>query len=259
MNLRIGTFNVRWDAPGDGPHRWERRRERLLDLLRAWEPDVLGLQEPRREPLAQIRAALPVYASVGVGRDDGAEAGEFCPIFYRRARFDLVGSGTFWFSQTPEAPGSLGWGSRHPRLCTWVHLRERGDETAFTVYNLHWDHESEEARGQSARLLQDRLRQRPAADPVIVVGDFNAEADSHAVASLLAPDSPVPVSALGGAFSPSTGTFHGFTGDAPGTPIDHILLSPEWEVVEAEIMRGDGRLPFPSDHFPVAATLRRNG
>ena len=257
--IRIGTFNVRWDDPNDGANCWDWRRGRLLDVLRAWEPDVLGLQEPRRFPLDQICQALPAYAMAGVGREDGQEAGEFCPIFFRRARFGLAGSGTFWFSDTPDTPGSRTWGNWHPRICTWVCLREQESGLVFYVYNLHWDNESQIARENSARLLLDRIHQRPTADPVIVMGDFNAEADNAAVARLRAADSPVPVSALRTAHPESSGTFHGFTGEAPGTPIDHIFLSPEWEVGEAQLLHGDGKHPFPSDHFPVAATLHRSG
>jgi len=259
--LRVGTFNVRWANPDDGQHRWDLRKERLFNLLRGWGPDVLGLQEPLLPQLHALRQAHPDYESVAVGRDDGLEAGEFCPVFYRAARFERLEAGTFWFSETPDTPGSLGWGSRHPRICTWVRLRERENKerengAAFYVYNLHWDHESQPARENSARLLLNRIHARSAADPVIVLGDFNAEADNPAVARLVEPGSPVPISVLSPEQLSQSGTFHGFTGESSETPIDHIFLSPEWEVLDAEVLRGDGKRPFPSDHFPLAATLQ---
>ncbi len=252
--LRVGTFNVRWANPGDGENVWEHRRARLLEVLTAWGPDVLGLQEPLLPQLDDIRRALPDYASVAVGRDDGLEAGEFCPIFYRRERFERVGSGTFWFSETPDVPGSQSWGCSHPRICTWVELKERGSGAAFRVYNLHLDHESQEAREQSGLLLREMLRSFPG--PIIVLGDFNAHADNPAVVSLLQPGSRLTQSALSPKQQREPGTFHGFTGTPTEPPIDHVLLSPEWEVVAAEVLYGDGKRPFPSDHFPVAATLR---
>ena len=255
--LHIGTFNVRWADPNDGAHRWDQRKSRLFDFLRAWEPDVLGLQEPLHSQLTEIRHALPRYEAAAVGREDGQEGGEFCPIFYQSARFELADSGTFWFSETPETPGSRGWGSWHPRICTWVHLKERSSGTAFYVYNLHWDNESQTARENSARILLERIRQRPSADPVIVLGDFNAEAGNAAVARLSAPGSPVPTSALASVHPEQSGTFHGFTGEPSEAPIDHIFLSPEWKVLDAEVLYGDGERPFLSDHFPVAASLQR--
>ncbi len=253
--LRVGTFNIRWADPNDGAHHWEKRRERLFEFLRSWQLDVLGLQEPLHFQRDQIRLALPAYGSVGIGREDGREAGEFCPVFYRLARFELIGSGTFWFSETPELPGSRAWGCWHPRICTWAFLRDKDSERAFYVYNQHWDNESQSARQHSAQILLDHIRRRATRDPVLVMGDFNAEDNNPAVARLSDPDSPVPVSALRAMPSPSSGTFHGFTGDAPGTPIDHLFLSPDWEVLDAQILRGDGARPFLSDHFPVAATL----
>lgn len=255
--LQVGTFNARWDDPNDGEHRWDKRRERFLEFLRGWRPDVLGLQEPRRDQLTQISQALPEYAVAAAGREDGQQAGEFCPIFYRAARFSLENSGTFWFSDTPDTPGSRSWGNWHPRICTWAFLREQDSGLAFSVYNLHWDNEMQQAREKSAALLLHQIRQRPTNDPVIVMGDFNAEADTTEIARLSAADSPVPTSALRAVQPEPTGTFHGFTGEPSGTPIDHIFVSPEWQVVDAEILIGDGERPFLSDHFPLAATLQR--
>ena len=83
-SLRVGTFNVRWADPKDGEHRWDLRKARLLAVLREWAPDVLGLQEPVKSQLDQIRQALAEYESVAVGREDGLEAGEFLPCFLPR-------------------------------------------------------------------------------------------------------------------------------------------------------------------------------
>jgi len=251
--LRVATFNVRWDAPGD-EYRWDRRRARSVQLLQDWSPDLLGLQEPLHSQLEQIAEALPAYTVLGVGREDGREAGEFCPILYRTARFDLKEGGTFWLSGTPSIPGSADWGNRIPRICTWACLRDRETGVDLSLYNVHLDHESQPAREKGAQLLLDTLRQRAIGSPVIVTGDFNAEPGNAAVRRLQAADSPVPISALNLTSPP--GTFHGFTGLASGGPIDYIFLSPEWQVLEASVLVGDGATPFPSDHFPVAATLR---
>lgn len=253
--LHIGTFNVRWANPDDGEHTWESRRSRLFALLNEWSPDVVGLQEPRAAQLDDLRHALPAYDSIAVGRDDGERAGEFCPIFFRRERLERVADGTFWFSETPDVPGSQSWGSSHTRICTWAELRERSSGETFRVYNLHWDHEAQAARENSALLLRGLLR--TVSVPMIVLGDFNAHADNPAVMHLTQPDSPVPQSAFSPEQQREPGTFHGFTGIPTEPPIDHILLSPEWEVLKAEVLYGDGKRPFLSDHFPFAATLKR--
>lgn len=254
QSLRVGTFNIRWANPDDGAHRWEHRQANLLALLRRWQPDVLGLQEPFRHQLDLIADALPDFGVVGVGREDGRSEGEFCPIFYRRSRLRVAGGGTFWLSESPDTPGSRAWGAWHPRICTWVRLVDRTRDVAFFVYNLHLDNESQQARENGLELVMAHMRRRPTPDPVLLMGDFNATPDNPAIRRLQASESPVPVNALASAGG-AIGTFHGFTGQAQGGPIDHICLSPEWQVRDAQVLPSDGVPPFPSDHFPVSVTL----
>ncbi len=251
--LSVGTCNVRWDCPDDGEHRWELRRERLAALLRAWAPDVLGLQEPFRHQLDFLRQALPDYDISGVGRDDGEDAGEHCAILYRRDRFQTAAGSTFWLAEEPETPGSIAWGARHPRICTWVSLTEQDTNAPFFVYNVHLDHESQTAREKGVELLLERIRHRAGAGPVIVLGDFNAEPDNPAVARLGGAASSPLTSALAAV---AGGTFHGFTGEAAGGPIDYVFCSPEWQVLSARVLHGDHARPFPSDHFPISAVLQ---
>ena len=167
------------------------------------------------------KTSARLYPSTGVsasGREDGREAGEFCPILFRAAKFSLDSSGTFWFSDTPEIP-SRTWGNRVTRICTWARLIERDSGTAFYFYNVHLDHESQAARVKGVSLLLSRIRKRPADDPVIVTGDFNAEPDNAAIIGRCRPPTRRFPSAL---LPPSrkgpTGTFHGFTGTATGGP-----------------------------------------
>ncbi len=253
MKISVGTFNVRCDFPGDGLQAWAYRRERFLSLLHTWLPDVVGLQEPLQHQYSHIRQSLTDYDSVGVGRDDGREAGEFCPIFYRRERFDLLKSGTFWFSETPEVPGTSDWGNRNRRICTWADLKEQSSGTAFTVYNLHLDHESQHSREKSVELLLSRIRERETRVSVIVMGDFNAEPDNPALARFA--NSLVPTNVLMAKPGAAAGTFHGFTGDVEREPIDHVFVSSEWTVENARVIPGDGLRPYPSDHLLVSAVL----
>ena len=50
-------------------------------------------------------------------RDDGKEAGEFCPILYKKERVELLYHGQFWYSETPYKP-SKSWNSFCNRICT---------------------------------------------------------------------------------------------------------------------------------------------
>ena len=257
MLVSFCTFNIRYGYADDGVDCWDNRRDIVCDLWRKHRWDVVGIQEGLRHQLDHIRKEVPEYAETGVGRDDGVSAGEHCAILYRTDRFDLLSSGTFWFSTTPEVPGSRGWGSRHARICTWAHLRDIESGRAFYVYNLHVDHESQEAREQSSAMLIERVLGRGDADPVVVMGDFNANPDNPSVSSLTEVSSPFPVDTYAATHpvDQAAYTYHEFTGADVDGKIDYIFASPDWTVDAAEIIRDHNNGRYPSDHFPVTATL----
>jgi endonuclease/exonuclease/phosphatase family metal-dependent hydrolase len=164
--------------------------------------------------------------------------------------------GTFWFSPTPEVPGSTRWGNTITRICSWARLEDRASARAFHVYNLHLDHESGPSRERSAEFLARRILARGARDPVLVLGDFNAGADQLPIRYLL---TSVPLTDTFRALHPDTtgvGTYHAFTGRTEGPRIDHILASGEWTVRSAGIDRGNEAGRYPSDHYPVYAVVR---
>ena len=130
-------------------------------------------------------AAAPAYAVVGVGRDDGRARGEFSAILFRRDRFRVADSGTFWFSDTPAVPGSKSWGNSITRIATWARLIDR-DGTGFYHFNLHLDHLSQPSRERSTELLLQRIAARAVpTEPVVVTGDFNVGEGNPALRKLL--------------------------------------------------------------------------
>jgi endonuclease/exonuclease/phosphatase family metal-dependent hydrolase len=155
------------------------------------------------------------------------------------------------------------WGNRFPRIVTWVRLADRVTGATFYVYNTHWDHESAPARMRSASLLRERIATRAArADPVLVIGDFNAGDDDPAVKGLIAPpDDGAGAPGLADTFravhpaAQGVGTYHAFRGDRGGAKIDAVFASPEWRVLDAGIVHLADGGRYPSDHFPVTATL----
>jgi endonuclease/exonuclease/phosphatase family metal-dependent hydrolase len=260
LELDVMSFNIRYGTAADGDDAWALRREMVVDLIVRENPAVLGVQEALRFQLLQMLDDLPGYRSVGVGRDDGYEAGEFSPILFDSHRLELLAADTFWFSDHPECPGSIGegWGNRIPRICTWARLRDRQSGLAFTLFNLHWDHEAQESRLRGARLLQDRIaRREEAGEPVLVTGDFNAGERNQAFRRLLR-DKSTPLRDSFRERHPkaeNVGTFNGFEGRRDGEKIDAVLVSPHWRVLAAEILHDNRRGRYPSDHFPVTARL----
>lgn len=259
--IRAMTFNIRLDTAADGPNAWPHRQNMVADLIRYEAPDVLGLQEVLLNQKQALEAALPDYAFAGVARDDGIEAGEFSPLAWRRDRFDLIDSGTFWLSPTPDVPGKA-WDAALPRIATWARLRDRASGRVIRVLNTHFDHVGAEAKLRSAQLIA-RWAAEGGAVPTIVMGDFNSPPSSPPMAALV----DAPASGLRNALSISRsapygppGTFTGFRIDAaPPQPIDHILVSPGITVQRHAIVtqHWEGRLP--SDHYPVVADLEIGG
>ncbi len=260
LEFDVMSFNIRYGTAADGEDAWALRREMVVALIARENPALLGIQEALRFQLQEILDDLPGYRSVGVGRDDGYEAGEFSPILFDSHRLELLAADTFWFSDHPERPGSIGegWGNRIPRICTWARLRDRQSGLAFTLFNLHWDHEAQESRLNSARLLQERIDLRVGeGEPVLVTGDFNAGEHNRAFRRLLRSKSTPLRDSFRERYpqAENVGTFNGFEGRRDGEKIDAVLVSPHWRVLAAAILHDNRNGRYPSDHFPVTAKL----
>jgi len=268
--IAVMTFNIRYGTANDGENHWSKRRDMLFALLRSENPDLIGLQEALRFQVDEILAAVPGYAAAGVGRDDGKAAGEMSAILFRTARFHVAASGTFWFSDTPEVPGSTSWGNRITRISSWARFVDR-DGTGFSHYNLHLDHESQPSREKSTALLRQRIAARPvASEPVIVTGDFNVGESNPALHVLVGPGGPAGTPAAGAPAPPfvdtfravhrdqqDVGTFTAFAfGRTTGDKIDYVLVQPGTTVLDASIVRTAEGGHYPSDHFPVTARIQ---
>ena len=154
QTLVLGSYNIRYRNDGDEAkgHLWTKRCQVIADQLNYHHPDAFGAQEVLKGQLDDLLRALPDYDYVGVGRDDGHEAGEYAPIFYRRDRLFLLSDGYFWLSPTHTKP-SLGWDAACIRICTWAKFRVRESGEEFLFFNLHTDHVGVKARRESAKLV----------------------------------------------------------------------------------------------------------
>ncbi|MHC5024539.1 MAG: endonuclease/exonuclease/phosphatase family protein [Planctomycetota bacterium] len=263
-SLRVMTFNIRYGTANDGADAWPHRRQLVFNVLRNHDPDLVGLQEALRFQLDEIRAAAPGFGEIGVGRADGREAGEYAAILYRADRFDVLDRGTFWFSDTPEAPGSKHWGNQVTRICTWARLLDRHTGRSLHLFNLHLDHRSQPSRARSVDLLLTRIAALERDGPVIITGDFNAGEDNPAMLRLLGPaDGGRPRFAdtyrIRHPDSEQVGTFGAFRGETSGAKIDYVIVSPEVMTLDATILHDHVDERYPSDHYPVMATVRLPG
>ncbi len=258
--VNVMSFNIRYGSANDGENAWPARQQFVIDTIRANDPDIIGLQEVLEFQARQLRAALPEYEFVGVGRDDGVDQGEFVPIMYRSKLFELVDVGHLWLSEHADRPGVKGWDAACPRMLTWVRLGfKRHPLNSIYVVNTHFDHVGKQARLESAKILR-QMTDSLGGKPVLVMGDFNCgpgsppyqvlTGDRRNLAELHDPH------AVLGLPEQNAGTFNGFEGTQTGPRIDWILYNRRFQPLRSNIDRRsfDGR--YPSDHFPINATLR---
>ena len=252
-DLRVLTFNIRYANIKDGVNGWLNRRDAAAKLI-AGEADIAGLQEVLPAQRQDLVDRLNDFAYAGVGRE-ADDRGEGSPIFYRKARFTALSSGTFWLSDTPEIPGSKGWGANLPRICTWVRLRETNGGTTFYVFNTHLDHQSQEARAKSIPLIRSRIEAREPKAPALLTGDFNMHPENPAFQEI---GLQSVYQTLG--VTPE-GTFHGFSDHLQPGPIDFIFTEKDrWTVTSCTVLKTqylstDGVQRYVSDHFPVVSVL----
>jgi endonuclease/exonuclease/phosphatase family metal-dependent hydrolase len=175
---RFATFNIRWDNPKDEGNLWKDRSTQVIQLIQFHQIGIVGTQEVLAHQLRQLNEGLG-YASIGVGRDDGAMKGEFSPIHYDPVRYKLEDSGTFWLSPSPEVP-SKGWDAALNRICSWGKFISAEGER-FYVFNVHYDHIGQQAREESSKLVLSKIKEiNREGLPVIWMGDFNVEPENPA-------------------------------------------------------------------------------
>jgi len=260
--LRVMSFNIRYDEPRDGVNAWPRRKDLVAATIAFHRVDLAGLQEVLAAQLADLRELLPEYGAVGVGRDDGKEAGEFNPVLFRKDRFRLLGSSTFWLSEEPDKPGLKGWDAACARVVTWARLRDLWTGETLVLFNTHFDHVGERARRESAKLILSNLPRIAAGAPLVLTGDFNGTREDAAYRTLVSGEGGRPLlrDARDLSARPPYGppaSFNGFRAEpAAGLPIDHIFVGPSAIVLRAGILPATWSGRFVSDHNPVLAEVR---
>jgi endonuclease/exonuclease/phosphatase family metal-dependent hydrolase len=264
LSLNIMSFNIRRGTAKDGRNHWIFRRNLVHEIFKRYRPDVLGLQEAMDFQITALHRMLPGYEMVGTG-SLGGKKGMHTAIFFNAARFSLSEEGTFWLSDTPDIPGSKGWGNILPRTCTWARLVEKDSRQAFYFYNTHLDHLSQHSRKKSVVFLTQHIHARPFPDPFVLMGDFNARERSVPIQFLkgktrlntkakrrgLNPTPLLDTFRLQYPDRRNAVTFHGFRRFFFRFRFDYIFVPSSIRVQDAKIIQLRWKKCYPSDHFPV--------
>ena len=255
QDISVMTYNIKWDNTNDTVNNWNDRKEAMVDLLKHYQPNIIGMQEVVNGQLNYLVTNLPNFSSIGVGREDGKEKGEYSPILYDNKLLKVVKSSTFWLSDTPDKI-SVGWDAALERICTYALFEDLKTKKQFWVFNTHFDHIGVMAREKSAELIVSKIKDINVDNlPVVLMGDLNLTPDETPILYLkdaLTDGQSITEKTFYG----PTGTFNSFDQDWVLTNrIDYIFVD-SFKVLE--YMHIDDRMEnnkHISDHLPVLATI----
>lgn len=264
--VRVMTYNIRYNNAGDGINAWPNRKDHVAEMIgKKYQADLAGLQEALKGQIDDLAQRLTDYGWVGVCREDGKEKGEATPIFYRKERFELQESKTFWLSETPEIAGSKSWDSSLPRIVTWGKFLDRKNRQFFYFFNTHFDHIGGTARIESAKLIMKKVTEIAGNQPVILTGDFNTQEKSvpYLILTGKAEKADSGFSLNDSRYlsqtphvGPTSTTNNWTKYGPPETKIDFIFISSGITVLNHRVMEDRYDERFPSDHLPVLAEVR---
>ncbi len=256
QELTVASFNIRMKTDSDTGNLWDNRKQALTNLIKFHEFEVFGIQEGFYVQVQDMKQLLPGFNYVGVGRDDGKQAGEHSAIFYNEQRFNVLKSGTFWLSATDTGKPNKGWDAVLPRICTWAVFEDKEQGKQFIFMNTHFDHVGVVARRESAKLILAKAKEFARDLPLILTGDFNVDESNEAYFTLARSGVVQDVYTQAKIIYAPNSTFNGWGRSLKNQGrIDHIFITTPFQVNKYGILTDTYLGKFPSDHFPVMAKL----
>lgn len=261
--IKVASFNLKHDSFLARKNAWQYRRDLISQLIRQSNAAIIGVQELIPSMRDDIMARLSDYYTIrGFGRNKNLED-EQAAILLKNGDTTICFDKMFWLSKHPEKLGSRAYYAVFPRICTVCEAYVRELDSRIRVFNTHFDHICGMARTLSVQIILQYMHELNQVEklPTILMGDMNAKPRSKPIRILSEnrhdyPD--VHLTSIWQNFSQEEicNTYHGFRGRRKGSPIDYIFISDEFALEDAYIDQTsfDGR--YPSDHYPLVATLR---
>jgi endonuclease/exonuclease/phosphatase family metal-dependent hydrolase len=255
-DLKVMTYNIRYDNAGDGENAWPKRKQKWMELVRQHNPDVLCLQEVLASQLDYIAAQLPGYVYAGEGRE-GERKGEFAPVFVRASLFNIQRSGTEWLSASGERL-SKGWDAALPRIFTFAELEWKDPSgEKLLVVNTHLDHVGKTAREESVKKILAFISGYESMNiPVLLTGDFNFT-DTTAAYTILESDGRLKDAFRFAQTKKGENTCCGFSAaKLPAQRIDFVFFNAKLQPVSYIADTASVNGAYLSDHLPVVAEMK---
>ena len=253
--IKVASYNIR-NASDKDINAWGNRKKPVTDLIIKLDFDIIGVQEPYDNQIPDLDNLLEGYSSVTAPYATRS----FLAIYYKKDIFEVLDSGMFWLSETPDEP-SEGWDSDEKRICHWAKFKDRKSAREFYYFNTHFYWRYQTARKNSGPLVAQRIKKIAGNAPVVFVGDLNSQPETSQIESVRA--------LLNDAFDVAQTTRKGpentnlgggvFQGQ-PRNRIDYIFVSKDIKVLDYtshedlyKDKNGDDR--YPSDHLPISSNI----
>lgn len=248
---KIMSFNIRYDTPNDNENWWELRKDEVVEMLKYYSPDFIGVQEALPKQLNFLANNLNNYNYIGHGRDGLGSNSEGVPIFYNSAKYMLLEKNIFWLSETPEKV-SRGWDAALNRIVVHGVFKSKITNQIVNIINTHFDHMGKNARFKSAELLITYIRKNNLTHKkIVLMGDLNC-LPAESPINLLDQEFKNSYTIKGHPVYGPVGTFNGFDTTKPVTKQIDYIFTKNIDVKKYRCIddRRKNNL-YPSDHFPI--------
>lgn len=295
--LNVMTFNIyNWDASSA-------HLERIKTVVKEKMPDVIGFQEMSNDSSKQWVDKLLADSTISatytyIGASRGDSTGEQAPIFFNKSKFELVEKQMRWLycehgikCTSADCKGSYTPGSFertgkfsvdngiYYRVFTYVKLRRIADGKEMAFINTHLEvqnyllkteanpnnlYEMYEVQNKQIDYILNFAKDlTDAGCPVIMTGDFNAEA-KHTVCKKVNEagflECKTQATVQNGKPVPSGAQYASANKNMASSGLDHIFVKGEnvyfyaYTYCDQQITVG-GKADYPSDHLPHLATI----
>jgi endonuclease/exonuclease/phosphatase family metal-dependent hydrolase len=246
MNIKIMSFNIRIDVAVDGINAWPYRKKHVLAFIKEQNPDLIGIQEAGPHMVETLKTHLEAYDLYVMPRD---AHGESTPVLIKKNLFKVLESQTIWLTNTPHVESNIK-GSNHPRIATYLVL-ENNDGKRLNFFNTHLDYTGDETTLKQVMYLHDYIKnvEKKYSSHTVICGDFNSYPETKTVQYL--------EQFYQSCFDEKSHrlTFHGFTHETKGKPIDYILFSKQLLSSQFTVYDHTKKDLFLSDHYPISIIL----
>ena len=262
--IKVASFNNQIGFPNEKnePAKWPGRLPLVQKMLEEENFDIVGMQEPMWYQCKDMEKFLTDYAWVGCSVYGPMENGpyHYNPIFYRKDKFELMEWGRFWFSDTPDEPGSMSWGNTTPRMCVWARFKDKRNGGEFFHFNMHYDHKSKQSMENSSRLMLKKLEEIAGDRPAFFTGDYNSYDGSKAYLILAESgkltDSHTIADRTENTDIASWNEYKPIRHTEKMENLDHLFVTPGIKVMSWRLVTTSYDGKYPSDHFPIVVKLR---